>query len=75
MAYSCRHSLFALFLECPANVTPEFAPGALLRQKARAHLFSPFQCGYVPDILEDKQQSIADISVTVSSNEAQRILN
>ena len=24
MAYSRRHSLFALFLECPANVTPEF---------------------------------------------------
>jgi len=24
MAYSCRHSLFALFLECAANVTPEF---------------------------------------------------
>jgi hypothetical protein len=24
MAYSCWHSLFALFLECAANVTPEF---------------------------------------------------
>jgi hypothetical protein len=24
MAYSCRHSLFALFLEYAANVTPEF---------------------------------------------------
>jgi hypothetical protein len=28
----------------------------------------------VPDILEGKQQSVADISVTVSSNEAQHIL-
>jgi len=24
MAYSCRHSLFALFLEYAADVTPEF---------------------------------------------------
>ena len=47
---------------------------ALLLQKFRAHLFSPFQCEYVPDILEGKQQSVADISVTVSSNEAQQIL-
>jgi hypothetical protein len=32
------------------------------------------QCEYVPDILEGKQQSVADISVSVSSNEAQQIL-
>ncbi len=35
---------------------------------------SPFQCEYAPGILEGKQQRVADISVTVSSNEAQQIL-
>jgi len=47
---------------------------ALLLKKFRAHLFSPFQCEYVPDILECSQQSVADISVIVSSNEGQYIL-
>jgi hypothetical protein len=58
----------------PGVIPQHFAPCALLLQKCRAHLFSPFQCEYVPDILEGKQQSVADISVTVSSNEAQQIL-
>jgi hypothetical protein len=35
---------------------------------------SPFQCEYAPGILEGKQQRVADISVTVSNNEAQQIL-
>jgi hypothetical protein len=58
----------------PGVIPQHFAPCALLLPKLRAHLFSPFQCEYVPDVLEGKQQSVADISVTVSSNEAQQIL-
>jgi hypothetical protein len=45
----------------------------LLLQKFRAHLLWPFPCEYVSDIPVGKQQSVADISVTVSSNEAQQI--
>jgi len=49
-------------------------PCALLLQKFRARLLSPFQWEYGPDILEGKEQSVADISVTVLSSEAQQIL-
>jgi len=57
----------------PGVIPQHFAPCALLLQKFRARLFSPFPCEYVSDIPVGKQQSVADISVTVSSNEAQQI--